>query len=167
MAAELTWLNANLPLQMRMPPTQQAVERAESLLKSRLTPQQLAQYERGRSFEVTGSAGGRYRINHGDVYNITRLDVDEIICTVPEGHLCIGDTLLAQKIALETDEPGTLKIANHGWTGLPREAPDQADFWNAVHAVARHLGRAAADNFLRNAVPAIVRWAVAGLDALR
>jgi hypothetical protein len=34
-------------------------------------------------------------------------------CFVPEGHLVAGDVMLAQKIALETDEKGALKMANN------------------------------------------------------
>jgi hypothetical protein len=31
---------------------------------------------------------------------------------VPKGHLVAGDIMLAQKIALETDERGALAVAN-------------------------------------------------------
>jgi hypothetical protein len=33
-------------------------------------------------------------------------------CFAPKGHLVAGDVMLAQKIALETDERGALAIAN-------------------------------------------------------
>lgn len=33
------------------------------------------------------------------------------LCFVPDGRLPIGDVMLAQKIALETNEPGALKVA--------------------------------------------------------
>jgi hypothetical protein len=32
---------------------------------------------------------------------------------VPEGYLVAGDVMLAQKIALETNELGALKVANN------------------------------------------------------
>jgi hypothetical protein len=32
---------------------------------------------------------------------------------VPEGYLVAGDVMLAQKIALETDERGALQLANN------------------------------------------------------
>ena len=34
-------------------------------------------------------------------------------CFVPEGYLVTGDVMLAQKIALETDERGALGLANN------------------------------------------------------
>jgi hypothetical protein len=33
-------------------------------------------------------------------------------CFVPKGYLVAGDVMLAQKIALETDERGALTVAN-------------------------------------------------------
>ncbi len=33
-------------------------------------------------------------------------------CFAPKGHLVAGDVMLAQKIALETDERGALAVAN-------------------------------------------------------
>jgi hypothetical protein len=33
-------------------------------------------------------------------------------CFVPKGHLVASDVMLAQKIALETDERGALAVAN-------------------------------------------------------
>jgi hypothetical protein len=33
-------------------------------------------------------------------------------CFVPKGHLVAGDNMLAQEIALETDERGALAVAN-------------------------------------------------------
>ena len=33
-------------------------------------------------------------------------------CFAPKGHLVAGDVMLAQKIALETDERGALTVAN-------------------------------------------------------
>jgi len=33
-------------------------------------------------------------------------------CFAPNGHLVAGDVMLAQKIALETDERGALAVAN-------------------------------------------------------
>jgi len=34
-------------------------------------------------------------------------------CFVPKDHLVAGDVMLAQKIALETDERGALAVANN------------------------------------------------------
>jgi hypothetical protein len=33
-------------------------------------------------------------------------------CFAPKGHLVVGDVMLAQKIALETEERGALALAN-------------------------------------------------------
>lgn len=87
------------------------------LLKRWLSTEQLASYEAQRHFEVRGSASGkRYRINHGRQMNIDELDGKGAKvcgwCFLPQGGLVAGDCMLAQKIALETDEPAALKVAN-------------------------------------------------------
>jgi hypothetical protein len=35
------------------------------------------------------------------------------LCFVPNAHLVAGDVMLAQKIALETDESGALRVARN------------------------------------------------------
>jgi hypothetical protein len=61
--------------------------------------------------------GKRYRICHGKVANVFELDDDglprEGWCFAPNDHLVAGDVMLAQKIALETDERGALATANN------------------------------------------------------
>ena len=91
--------------------------RGLELLKEWLSPEQFAQYEAKSYFEVTGChSGKRYRINHGTSMNIHELDGAGCPCVgwcfVPKGHLVAGDIMLAQKIALETDERGALAVAN-------------------------------------------------------
>lgn len=91
--------------------------RGLKLLKEWLSPEQLALYELAGYFEVIGSdTGKRYRINRGTQLNIEELDpAGEPVCTwcfLPEGDLVAGDVMLAQKIALETDEREALKVAN-------------------------------------------------------
>jgi hypothetical protein len=39
-------------------------------------------------------------------------DLDPVWCFGPVGHLPLGDVMLAQKLALETDEQATLAVAN-------------------------------------------------------
>ena len=95
----------------------EAEARGLQLLKEWLSPAQLEQYERVGSFEVTGShSRKRYRIRPGLSYNVDELDADgrEVMryCFVPEGSLVLGDQMLAQKVALETDEKAALKVAN-------------------------------------------------------
>jgi hypothetical protein len=41
-------------------------------------------------------------------------------CFGPTGYLPLGDNMLAQKIALETDEQAALAVANCGWPELRR-----------------------------------------------
>ncbi len=87
------------------------------LLKEWLSPEQLAQYNANKYFEVIGSdSGKRYRISHGAAMNVHELDGAGRPrigwCFVPKGYLVAGDVMLAQKIALETDERGALAVAN-------------------------------------------------------
>jgi len=91
--------------------------RGLELLKEWLSPEQFAQYDANSYFEVTGChSGKRYRISHGTSMNIHELDGAGRPrvgwCFAPKGHLVAGDVMLAQKIALETDERRALAVAN-------------------------------------------------------
>jgi len=91
--------------------------RGLELLKEWLSPEQFAQYDAKCYFEVTGChSGKRYRICHGTSMNIYELDGAGRprvgLCFVPKGYLVSGDVMLAQKIALETDERRALTVAN-------------------------------------------------------
>jgi hypothetical protein len=91
--------------------------RGLELLKEWLSPQQFAQYDAKSYFEVTGChSGKRYRISHGISMNIHELDGAGCPCVgwcfAPKGYRVAGDVMLAQKIALETDERGALAVAN-------------------------------------------------------
>ena len=75
-------------------------------------------------FEVIGcDTGKRYRILYGTAANVHELDDDgrPLIgcCFVPIGYLVPGDVMLAQKIALETNERAALAVANR----FPVHAP--------------------------------------------
>jgi hypothetical protein len=92
--------------------------RGLKLLKEWLSPEQLAQYTANGFFDVIGcDSGRRYRIHHGAAMNV--VEVDEFggaragWCFMPRACLVAGDVMLAQKIALETNERGTLAIANN------------------------------------------------------
>ncbi|CCD91579.1 conserved hypothetical protein [Bradyrhizobium sp. ORS 375] len=68
-------------------------------------------------FDVTGChSSRRYRIYYGTIGNIRELNAEGDprlgLCFAPAQSLAPGDVLLAQKIALETDELGTLAVAN-------------------------------------------------------
>ena len=91
--------------------------RGFELLKAWLSPEQFAQYDATSYFEVTGChSGKRYRISHGTSMNIHELDGAGCPCVgwcfAPKGYLVAGDVMLAQKIALETDERRALTVAN-------------------------------------------------------
>ena len=96
------------------------------LLRGWLSPEQLAQYDTHRYFDVIGChSGKRYRIRHGTATNIHELDDagDPTAgwCFVPRDYLVAGDVMLAQKIALETNERGALAVARNfapRWSAL-------------------------------------------------
>jgi len=80
-------------------------------------PEQLAQYEREGQFEVVGChTGKRYRIRRVGHMNIDELSKQgsrvAVWCFGPQGYLPVGDVMLAQKIALETNEKAALQVAN-------------------------------------------------------
>ena len=94
-----------------------AEERGIQLLKINLSPAQLKQYESRRYFDVIGGTTGQpYRIRHGCLRNVDLVDKDGrpscTLCFMPEGHLAIGDVMLAQKLALELFESEALMVAN-------------------------------------------------------
>jgi hypothetical protein len=69
-----------------------------------------------KTFETVGSkTGKRYRIKQGNQQNVFELDETgqpvRGLCFVPQGFLASGDVMLAQKIALETDEEAAMKVA--------------------------------------------------------
>ena len=91
--------------------------RGLTLLREWLSVEQRAQFDRSRYFEVIGCDTGRhYRICYRPGTNV--YEIDEVgrplmgWCFVPSGHLAEGDVMLAQKIALETDERAALAVAN-------------------------------------------------------
>jgi hypothetical protein len=97
--------------------------RALTLLKQWLSPEQRACYERFRYFDVIGSdTGTRYRVHHGTQTNIEELSHSgQRVCKwcfVPEGNLVAADVMLAQKIALETNERGALSVAHRSFVSV-------------------------------------------------
>jgi hypothetical protein len=96
----------------------QAERRSIELLRSWLTPDQLRQFDESGWFIVCGGETGcRYRITYPRApYNVCELDChDEAVlrlCFIPKGIDAPGDVMLAQKIALETDELSARTIAN-------------------------------------------------------
>jgi hypothetical protein len=93
-----------------------AERRASDLLVEWLSPAQRAQYEIARCFEVKGShSGKRYRIRSARQMNVDELDDRgrriAVWCFLPEKYVPLADVMLAQKIALENDEPAAMAIA--------------------------------------------------------
>ena len=69
-------------------------------------------------FDVTGCDSGiRYRIHHGAAMNVVEIDHRGRACAgwcfMPKACLVAGEVMLAQKIALETDERGALAIVRN------------------------------------------------------
>jgi hypothetical protein len=101
--------------------------RARGLLREWLSPNQRAQFDADGYFEVTGSHTGRqYRVHQGTMTNVFELDEEMQPkigwCFVPERALVAGDVMLAQKIALETDEAAVLAVAKP-FSPRPRSLP--------------------------------------------
>jgi hypothetical protein len=91
--------------------------RSWRLLRSWLSPEQNVQLARKGYFEVVGSdTRKRYRIGRGTSANVNEVDSRGRLgggwCFVPVGGLAEGDVMLSQKIALETNEPTALAVAN-------------------------------------------------------
>jgi hypothetical protein len=98
------------------------------LLRSWLTPEQCAQFDANRYFDVIGcDSGKRYRIHYGTMSNVYEIDAAGCPkggwCFLPVGSLVAGDIMLAQKIALETNESGALAVAI---AFLPKNSPSAA-----------------------------------------
>jgi hypothetical protein len=97
-------------------PSAEAHLRGLELLKANLSPAQRHQLESLNYFEVIGGdKGARYRINFGHTMNVQVSDDrgnSMYLCFMPRGQLPTGDTMLAQKIALEVLETDALRIAN-------------------------------------------------------
>jgi hypothetical protein len=100
--------------------------RGVTLLGEWLSPEQKAQFDASRCFDVVGcDSGRRYRISHGTGTNVHEIDdAGRPVtgwCFVPSGHLVAGDVMLAQKIALETNERAALAVANRFPVQVPRQ----------------------------------------------
>ena len=95
--------------------------RGRRLLREWLSPDQRAQFDNKDYFEVVGcDSRRRYRIynrtTHRDVTNVYEIDdagrPKVAWCFLPNARLVAADIMLAQKIALETNEHNALAVAN-------------------------------------------------------
>lgn len=109
----------------------EAKARATELLLSVLDEQQAADFLERKEFTVEGSDGKRYLIREGRMHNVFEIDEDGNrvveICGHVRPHIPNEDNLAAQKLALETDAPRFLQIANRwdltrGRATIQREA---------------------------------------------
>ena len=101
--------------------------RGVTLLREWLSTEQRAQFDATRSFEVIGcDSESRFRILYGPATNIHELDGAghpvKGWCFIPSGQLVAGDVMLAQKIALETNERDALAVA-HQFSVRPSNPP--------------------------------------------
>ena len=91
--------------------------RGRRLLREWLSPDQRAQFDDKDYFEVVGcDSRRRYRIYNRVTQNVYELDdagrPKVGWCFLPDGRLVAADIMLAQKIALETNEHNALAVAN-------------------------------------------------------
>ena len=91
--------------------------RSLRLMRHWLSPNQRAELDDSGSFEVVGcDSGKKYRIYRGTASNVFEIDdagrPKVCWCFMPLGRLVAGDVMLAQKIALETNESAALAVAN-------------------------------------------------------
>jgi hypothetical protein len=93
-----------------------AHEKGLALLREWLSPEQLSDFDHHGHFYVVGSVSGiKYRIRLNTPYNIDVMSGTEIVkqlCFGPEGIDCIGDLMLAQKLAIELCEGEALRATN-------------------------------------------------------
>lgn len=92
-----------------------AIERARTLLLRHLSASQRDQFNRDGYFIVAGRAA-RYRVRVGRTANVDVIDrsgrATHRLCAHPAELVPDFDTMLAQKLALETDEAAFVRIAN-------------------------------------------------------
>src|SRR5262245_4334839 len=94
-----------------------AAQQGMRLLMDNLSPLQRDQLALFNYFDVIGGdTGTHYRIHFRHQLNVEALDRygrrNRMLCFMPKGHVPVGDTMLAQKIALELFETEAVQIAN-------------------------------------------------------
>ena len=99
--------------------------RGTTLLREWLSPMQRAQFDASKFFDVVGCDSERcYRIHYGGMTNVHEIDgAGQPVtgwCFVPLGHLVAGEVMLAQILALETNEQATLGVARTRSTRTPQ-----------------------------------------------
>ena len=101
-----------------------AARKAKELLREILDAKQREQFDKTEWFFVIGQSGKRYRVRHGWAGNIDEVTEDDMVvasyCIHPQSRVPIEDSMLVQKLMLETDEDRFVKIANKTTLGTPR-----------------------------------------------
>lgn len=109
----------------RMVEARAARRKARRLLLRNLTPEQRVSYRRSRSFVAVSPTGVRYLIKFGRHANVYILDEEgkavASLCGFPSEKVPNEDTLLAQKMMLESCEEEFLEVANLFRYHQPRE----------------------------------------------
>lgn len=111
-------VNALRQLYRRFSAENTSEARGLRLLRDWLSPGQRAKLEHFGYFDVVGDTSGRqyriyYKIFPPNVYEIDEVGrLKQGLCFIPAGGLVAGDNMLAQKIALETNERNVLAVAN-------------------------------------------------------
>ena len=92
-----------------------ANQRAEAILRSSLSPKQLKELDRRGYFHVVTGAR-RFRITRGRSHNVKEVDarsrIRRTFCAHPIEYVPDADTMLAQKLWLETRPKEFFKLAN-------------------------------------------------------
>jgi hypothetical protein len=104
---------------------------ARRLLLSQLSPDQAQEYKSSGSFHVQGESGRLYRLSHawaGNIQVVTKPWGDPLatLCIHPIERIPIEDSLLAQKLLIESDEDELHAIANR--TVNENTSPVPSDF---------------------------------------
>lgn len=96
-----------------------AQRKAERLLLQHLTSEQRDEYTRLKRFTVIGSDGRLYRVNRGRTGNVELIEATnegvfalERFCIHPSERVPDEDTMLAQKLLIESDLAAFRRIAN-------------------------------------------------------
>jgi hypothetical protein len=132
---------------------EEAEKRSRDVLLACLSPEQMKQFDRFDRFEVVAYSGNRYHILPKKDYNVRLLDEagneTAALCAGPDDHPPICDQMLAQKLWLEADEEGFLKVANKSSIGnFPSSSVSACE--NSVEFVESHDG--SVDRIIRDII---------------
>src|SRR5258708_19707900 len=91
--------------------------RGVNLLREWLSPEQRAQFDAQRYFDVVGcDSGKRYRIHYGAITNVHEIDDHNrllvALCFLPEGPLVAGAGLLSQKLPPQPSHPAPFPVTH-------------------------------------------------------